>query len=397
MEIDADNLVLIAAIAVLAPILADVSPGRRLPIVVAEVALGIILGPSLLGIVETDELTEALSSIGLAFLFFLAGLELDPARIRGRPLDLGGGGWAISLATGLAVAAGLAATGLIDSPILVGLALTTTALGTLMPILRDTGVVEQRLGAFIVGAGAAGEFLPLVALSVITAFVVGEPLHSALLIVFAIVAVVAGAVALRARPARLVRLLGATMHSSGQLAVRLAILILAALVALATGFGLDLVLGAFTAGIVVGIALQVEGEESLDAAEFRSKIEAVGFGFLVPVFFIATGIDFDLDALVSDPAALALVPGFAVLFLLTRGLPVALLYRRALPDGRDRASLALFSAAALPLLIAITTLGVDSGSMKESEALSLIGAGMLSVLVFPILGLAVRRRSGERA
>jgi Kef-type K+ transport system membrane component KefB len=187
------------------------------------------------------------------------------------------------------------------------------------------------------------------------------------------------------------------MHSSGQLAVRLAILILAALIALATGFGLDLVLGAFTAGIVVGIALQVEGEESVDATEFRSKIEAVGFGFLIPVFFIATGIDFDLDALVSDPAALALVPGFALLFLLTRGLPVALLYRGALPEARERVALGLFSAAALPLLIAITTLGVEAGTMKESEALSLIGAGMLSVLVFPILGLMVGRSAHRSA
>lgn len=390
MAAEAQNLLLIALIAALAPIVADLLP-IRLPVVVAEVGIGIIIGPSVLGLVDTDELIEALAVFGLAFLFFLAGLELDLERIKGRPLRLGAAGWVVSLVVGMLVALALGLSGAIDSPVLVGLALTTTALGTLMPILRDAGVLGDDAGPFVVAAGAAGEFLPLVGLSVIVAVDAGEPWKSTLLVAFGFVALLAAAVALRSRPPRIVRLIATTMHSSAQLAVRLAVLLLVALIALAADLGLDLVLGAFTAGIVASLALRGQGRE---AEDFRSKMEAVGFGFLIPIFFIATGIDFDLDQLLADPAALALVPGFALLFLLVRGLPVYLLYRSGDVAPRERPSLAMFSAAALPLLIAITSLGVETGTMSESEALSLVGAGMLSVLLFPVLGVALRPGAG---
>ncbi|MBA2240467.1 MAG: cation:proton antiporter [Solirubrobacterales bacterium] len=389
---EAENLLLIALIAVLAPIIADLTPAIRLPVVVAEVAIGIVVGPSVLDLVGTDVLIETLAVFGLAFLFFLAGLELDFERIGGRPLRLGAAGWVFSLALGMTIALLLGMTGVIDSPVLVGLALTTTALGTLMPILRDAGVLADDAGPFVVAAGAAGEFLPLVGLSVIVAIESGEPWKSALLLAFGLIALATAAIAVGAQPRRIVRLVGTTMHSSAQLAVRLAVLLLVALVALAADLGLDLVLGAFTAGLIAGLV--VKGDEHA-AAELRSKLEAVGFGFLVPIFFITTGIDFDLDLLLADPAALALVPGFAVLFLAVRGAPVYLLYRsRDLSPG-ERPSLALFSAAALPLLIAITALGVETGAMSKSEALSLVGAGMLSVMLFPILAMALRPRPPE--
>jgi Kef-type K+ transport system membrane component KefB len=386
VEITEASIVVVAAVAVLAPILADLTPRVRVPIVVAEVALGVIVGPEVLGLAEVDDFIDALSVFGLAFLFFLAGMEIDFERIRGRPVQLGFAGWWLSFALGLAIAFALWAVGAITAPVLVGLAVTTTALGTLMPILRDAGVLGGRFGDYLVAAGGAGEFLPVVAVSVILAVESGEPARTALLLVFAAIAAAIGVVAVRSRPARVVRLVQTTMGTSGQLAVRLALLMVVGLAVLAAELDLDVILGAFVAGIVVGIVIR-----GTDAGEFEAKLDAVGFGFLIPIFFIVTGMEYDLDALLSDPIDVVLVPAFAALFLLCRGLPALLLYRRDLPRS-ELPPLALFSAAALPLVIAITEIGTETGAMDEREAVALVSAGMLSVLVFPILALTRLRR-----
>jgi Kef-type K+ transport system membrane component KefB len=386
VEITHVDILVVVAVAALAPILVDLTRRMRVPVVVAEIALGIVVGPQVLGLAETDSFIEALSTFGLAFLFFLAGMEIEFERIRGAPIARGVAGWLTSVVLGAIVALVLHQTGVIDATVLVALALTTTALGTLMPILRDSGILAERFGAFVVGAGAAGEFCPVVIVSVILAVDAGDPWRSALLFVFAAVVVLAALVALRAAPPRVVRLVGTTMQTSGQLAIRLSLLLIVALAVLASEFGLDVILGAFGAGIIVGMLIR-----GSDSQEFAAKLDAIGFGFLIPVFFIATGMDFDVDALLDDPGALALVPGFALLFLLTRGLPVLLLYRRDL-NRAERLPLALFSAAALPLLVAITQIGLDTGTMKTEVAVALVGAGMLSVLVYPLLAMSVRRR-----
>ena len=389
MEIDLSNLLVVAGVAVLAPVLADLSRRARLPTVVAEIFLGILVGPELLGLAELDGLLDALSTFGLAFLFFLAGIEIDFERIRGAPARAGALGWLLSVVLGGVVALALHLSGVIHATVLVALALTTTTLGTLMPILRDSGVLDQRFGRFVVGAGTAGEFGPIVLVSVILAFDADEPLRATLLFAFAAIVVVATVIAVRARPARVVRLLQTTMGTSGQLAVRLSLLLVIALAALAAEFGLDVILGAFAAGILVGIVIR-----DSEASEFLGKLDAVGYGFLIPLFFITTGMGYDLDALGEDPATLLMVPGFTLLFLLVRGLPAMLLYRKTLPRP-DRIALALFSAAALPLLVAITQIGLDTHTMRSEVAVSLIGAGMLSVLIYPLLALLVHRR-GER-
>jgi len=389
MEIDLSNLLVVAGVAVLAPVLADLSRRARLPTVVAEIFLGILVGPELLGLAELDGFLDALSTFGLAFLFFLAGIEIDFERIRGAPARAGALGWLLSVVLGGVVALALHLSGVIHATVLVALALTTTTLGTLMPILRDSGVLDQRFGRFVVGAGTAGEFGPIVLVSVILAFDADEPLRATLLFAFAAIVVVATVIAVRARPARVVRLLQTTMGTSGQLAVRLSLLLVIALAALAAEFGLDVILGAFAAGILVGIVIR-----DSEAREFLGKLDAVGYGFLIPVFFITTGMGYDLDALGEDPATLLMVPGFTLLFLVVRGLPAMLLYRKTLPRP-DRIALALFSAAALPLLVAITQIGLDTHTMRSEVAVSLIGAGMLSVLIYPLLALLVHRR-GER-
>lgn len=388
MEINREDIFVVAAVAAASPILADLSRRVRVPIVVAEIGLGIIVGPQLLDIASTDDFIDGLSTLGLAFLFFLAGLEIEFEKIRGMPLRLGALGWGISLALGMALALSLWLTGVVDAPILVGLALTTTALGTLMPILRDSGILAERFGGFVLGAGAVGEFGPVVIVSVILALEAGEPWRTALLFVFAAVVMIAMLVATRAQPDRIVRLIESTMSTSGQVAVRLTLMVLVGLAVLASEFGLDVILGAFAAGIIVGFVTR-GGTES---GEFEAKLDALGYGFLIPIFFISTGMDFDLDALLESPSAIALVPGFALLFLVARGVPAWLLYRGEL-ETTDRRALALLSASALPLLVAITEIGTETGVMRTEEAVALVGAGMLSVLVFPLVALALRVRA----
>lgn len=391
MEITRESLLIVAAVAAFAPIVADLTPRVKVPIVVAEIALGIIVGPEVLELAKADDFIQQLSTFGLAFLFFLAGMEIDFERVAGRPATLAATGWAISLAIGMALAVLLWLAGVASAPVLVGLALTTTALGTLMPILRDSRLIDEPIGRYVLGVGAVGEFAPVVAVSVILAFEAGELWRSMLLFVFAAATVAATFLALRARPERVVRLVATTMGTSGQLAIRLTLFLLVALVVLAADLGLDVILGAFAAGIVVGIVIR-----GTEAQEFEAKLDAVGFGFLIPIFFIETGMEFDLNALLDDPSGLLMVPAFALLFLVCRGLPAWLLYRGVLPRS-ELPPLALFSAAALPLVVAITEIGTETGAMDEQEAVALVGAGMLSVLLFPILALSRRDRSaGQR-
>lgn len=386
LEITTETLIVVVAVAAFAPLLADLTPKVLVPIVVLEMVLGIIVGPEVLGFAEPGPLVEALSTFGLAFLFFLAGLEIEFERLAGRPATLAAVGWGVSLALGAAIATLLWAVGPVDAPILVGLALTTTALGTLMPILRDSGMLRDRFGSYILGIGSIGELAPIVAVSMVLAYEAGHPWRSTLLIVFGIVAVLAAVGAIRIRPARIVRVVNETMQTTGQFAIRLALLTIVALVVLAADLGLDIVLGAFTAGIVVGVVTR-----GTDTRAFESKLDAIGFGFLIPIFFIYTGMTFALDAL-AKPETLAMLVGFALLLLVVRGLPAMLLYRRDL-TAAERRPLALLSAAGLPLIVAITQVGTDVGVMPEQEAVALVGAGMLSVLVYPLLAITLRRRA----
>lgn len=387
MEISRESLLVVVAVAALAPILADLTPRVAVPVVIAELALGIAVSPELLDLAEPDELMEALAAFGLAFLFFLAGFEIDFERIRGRPAALGLAGWGISLVLGIGAAAALWAAGIAEAPLLVGLALTTTAVGTLMPILRDSGILGGRLGPYVLGAGAVGELGPIVAVSVILAVDAGEAWRSSLLLVFAAVTILGTVLALHVRPALITRLVTTTMHTSGQLAVRLTLLVIVALVVLAADLGLDIVLGAFAAGLLVRFA-----SGRTEAGAFEAKLDAVGYGFLIPIFFIHTGLTYDLKQL-NDPSTLVLLFAFAALLLIVRGLPAWLLYRRHLSAAELR-PLALFSAAGLPLIVAITEIGTGTGAMDEAEASALVGAGMLSVLAFPILALALKRQPG---
>ena len=385
MQIDLAALVTITALAAAAPIVADFVPRPKPPVVVVEIFLGIIVGPPVLHLVHVTPLADLLSQFGLAFLFFLAGFELEPERVRGIPARLAVTTWLISLALAFGIAAGLEAAGVIVDYLFVGCALTTTALGTLTPILRDTGDLESEFGAFVMASGAVGELGPIVLIALLLTSATNRTASALLLVAFALLAVAAAVAAPHVRPHRIVSIIERTMEATGQLAVRLSVFVLAALVYLTSRLGLDLVLGAFSAGMLVSIAAGPESRRLL-----QPKLDAVAFGVFVPIFFVVTGMRFDLKAVDGEAAGIEKLILFLLLFLVVRGLPSYVLARRAL-SVPDRRALALYASTGLPLIVAVTTLGIAAGEMRASTAAGLVGAGMVSVLVYPVVAGTVRR------
>ncbi|MFE6333032.1 cation:proton antiporter [Streptomyces sp. NPDC057798] len=384
----AGTLILIMSIAVLAPLLAH-GVGRRLPVplVIFEIALGILVGPDVLGWAGEGEVIDVLADLGLAMLIFLAGYEIEFDKVRGATLRRSVRAWLISLAVGLGLATLLSG---FDRGVYIGTALTSTALGTVLPMLRDAGDLRSRFGSVMLTFGAVGEFGPIIAIALLLSG--RSPGRStAVLAAFALLTAVAVWWATRPRPPWFTRVVELTLHTSGQFAVRLVVLLLAVMLGVSQALGLDTLLGAFAAGVIARLVLHGSAPQS--AEPVMEKVEAMGFGFLVPVFYVVTGIEFDLDSLLSGGRALLLLPLFLVLFLAVRGLPVYALAPRDL-GRRDRGALTLFAATALPLVVAITTIGVDAGTMRTDEAAALVGAAMVSVLVFPLAGLRLR---GERA
>lgn len=385
------TLLLILVAALLAPLIAASVPKLRVPALVLEIAFGIIIGPQVLDLVAVTPPIELLSNLGLASLIFMAGFELDPNRLRGEPMRLASMGWATSIVLGLGLALLFHVTGLVISQLFVGLALTTTALGTLLPILRDAGLLPTKLGTHVLAIGSVGEFGPIIAIALVLSGASPTDAVQSLL-VFVAVAILVFIWARRPGDGALRRAVGSTIRSSGQLYVRLALLLVAALAWVAAELGLDFLLGAFTAGMVYRLFLSSAGAEEVETVEV--KLEAVAFGYVIPIFFVVTGVTYDLDALLNSTKALVMVPLFLVSFLVVRGVPV-LLYRKDLTDPNDRRALVFFSATALPLVVAITTLGVEAEQMRPSTAAALVGAGMVSVILFPLLGMAAARRSAR--
>lgn len=377
-------LLLILLLAVIAPLINQMPTRVRLPLVVTELLLGMAFGPQGLDLIAAEGVIPSLSALGLCFLFFLAGMELDFARLRGAPLRLGTIGWMLSLALAAGAAYGLHSAGLIADPLLIAVALSTTAIGTLMPILRDAGELDTPLGTLVLGAGAMGEFGPIILFSLLLTGGHGVGEATGLLMTFIFIAIAGASLLMRLRPPPIVALMTRTLHGTSQLPVRSAMLILGTMVVLADAFGLNLLLGGFAAGALVGLVAR-----GPDSEAFRHKLDALGFGFFIPIFFVVSGTQIDVAALAASPEALARVPLFLVLLLLVRGLP-AVLYRRAL-DGRQCVALGLLSATSLPLIVVIAGMGKASGAISSQNAAALVGAAILSVLLFPLLALALRR------
>jgi Kef-type K+ transport system membrane component KefB len=379
-----DDLVAVALVAALAPLLVAMLPGPRIPQVIVFLIGGVLIGPHVLGLAESSSI-QLLANIGLGFLFLLAGYELDPHLLREESGRLAIVGWLISAAIAVGVAAALTAAGYIKDYVPVGLALTTTALGTLLPILRDNDMLGGRFGRYVFAAGAVGELFPILIIAVF----LGQRGSFVALASVALTGALALALTVMpwlARSGAVQRIVTEGQEATGQVTLRWSMVLLFTLLAVAARFGLDVVLGAVLAGMVLrGWTRRLK----IDTTSLEHKFDAVGYGIFIPIFFVSSGMSFDLKSISEDPLRLLLFFG---LLLVVRGLPSLLVYRHALPSVQ-RLEMTFITATSLPLLIALATIGEQDGVMIPATAASLIGAGVLSVLVFPLIAVGLHRRA----
>jgi Kef-type K+ transport system membrane component KefB len=382
------NLLIVMAVAFTAPLLLGLFPRLLLPSVVLEIVAGIVVGPSVLGWVEVDEAIEVVALLGLAFVLFLAGLEIEFEKLRGRVLRLTLIGFAISFAVALVVSLGLSAVDLVDTPLLVAIILCSTSLGVLVPVLKDSGQLATNFGQLIIAAASIADFGAIILLSI---FFSGEGgTGSTLLLLgalFVLAATVFFAVKGAERSRRLREDLLRLQDTTAQIRIRASLVLLVGFAAMAESLGLEVILGAFIAGAIVSL---VDRDQATTHPEFRRKLEAVGFGFFIPAFFVTSGVRFDLDALIATASNLLMVPVFLAALLLARGVP-AIVYRGAL-DGRQTAIAGLMQATSLPFIVAATAIGRELDLIDAAASAAMIGAGLLSVLLFPLGGLLLLRR-----
>jgi Kef-type K+ transport system membrane component KefB len=383
------NLLVVMAIAFAAPLLLGLVPRVQLPSVVLEIVAGIVVGPSVLGIAEVDEAVQVIALLGLAFVLFLAGLEIEFEKLRGEVLRITLLGFALSFAIAVVVALGLSAGGLVDTPLLVAIILCATSLGVLVPVLKDSGEITSTFGQLIIAAASIADFGAIILLTI---FFSGEGGTGSTLLLLGALFVLAATVLGVVRGAEHSMLIRADLlrlqDTTAQIRVRAALVLLVGFAALAETLGLEAILGAFIAGAIVSLA---DRDEVMTHPDFRRKLEAVGFGFFIPAFFVTSGLRFDLDALTASASSLLMVPIFLLALLAARGLP-AIVYRRAL-DVRHTAIAGLMQATSLPFIVAATAIGRELDLIDAAGSAALIGAGLLSVVFFPLGGLLLLRRA----
>jgi Kef-type K+ transport system membrane component KefB len=384
-----ENLLAICAIAFVVPLLLGFVPRLRVPSVVVEIAVGILVGPSVLGWVRVDEVVAVLAALGLGFLLFLAGLEIDLRGLGGRTLKVSAAGYLVTIALGLVVGLGLQAVSWASSGLLVAITLSATSLGLVIPVLKDAGAESGDVGRLTITAATVADFAAVVLLSLFFSATGSAGTTVVLLAAFvALAAVLALAVGRAGRVMRLGDVLVRLQDTTAEVRVRAAVVLFVGFVALAGRFGIETILGAFVAGAVVGAV----DRDASSHPHFRTKLEAIGYGFLIPVFFIASGIRLDLAGLFAAPSAFLRVPVLLLALLAVRGVP-ALLYRGTL-DGRSTLAAALLQATSLPFIVAATQIGVAAGAITPVTAAALVCAGVLSVLIFPAVALGLLRGAG---
>jgi Kef-type K+ transport system membrane component KefB len=387
------DLLIITAVAAGVPLALGWAPRLRVPSVVLEIVAGIVLGPSVLGWVRVDLPVQILALVGLAFLLLLAGLEIDVRGISGRLLGLAGAGYVVSAGLAVLVGFGFRSLGWTPSPLLLAVALTATSLGLVVPVLKDAGKIGDPVGQTTIAAASVADFTAIVLLTLLFSTSGGGAGTTALFLgVFGVlVAVLALALGRVGRSMRLGEVLVRLQDSTAEIRVRLVILLLVAFVALAERFGLETILGAFLAGALVGLV----DRDSATHPRFRAKLDAIGYGFLIPVFFVSSGVGLDLRGLFEHPSALIRVPVFLVALLVVRGVP-AMLFVRSL-GRRGATAVGLLQATSLPFLVTVAQIGTATGRLSGTNAAALVCAGLLSVLIFPAVSLGLLGRSGRPA
>jgi len=387
------GVLVVAAVAFAVPLGLGLVPSVRVPSVVLEIAAGIVLGPAILGLVEVDVALEVLALIGLAFLLFLAGLEIDLDRLRGERLRSAATAFLVSLALALGVALALRAMGLIQAPLFVAIMLSATALGIVVPVLADAGALGTALGQRVIAAASIADFAAVILLSLFFSEE-ADSIWATLLLLCGFVALVAAigvALAEVGRSRGLQSALRMLQDTSAQIRVRGALLLLVGFAVLAQFLGLEVILGAFIAGAVLRL---LDSGGAMTHPSFRSKLDAVGYGVFIPFFFVTSGMELDLGAVFGGGAAsLATVPVFLLALLLVRGLP-AVLYRSSV-GTRGAIAAGLLQATSLPFLVAAADIGVELEVLTSRTGAAIVLAGLLSVLMFPLLALTLLRSRGR--
>lgn len=387
-EASFNSLAVVMGVAFLAPLVLGLLPRLRVPAVVLEIVLGIIVGPQVLGWASVDEPVQIVALIGLAFLLFLAGLELDFDQLRGQLLKVAAVGFGISLL--LAVVAGFAldAVGFVRNPLLAAVVLTATSLGLVIPVLKEGGHSSTRFGQLVIAGASIGDFAAVLLLSLLFSRDSTDTGTKVVLLVGFVLAValIIFTLSRHRHSMPISRVLTKLQDTTAQIRVRGSVLLLLILVVLAGQFGLETILGAFIAGAIVSV---VDRDGVRTHPQFRLKLEAIGYGFLIPVFFVTSGLRFDLNALVDAPSTLLRVPVFLVALLVVRGIP-AFVYR-PLVGSKGAIAAGLLQATSLPFIVAAMDIGLAIGAVTQATAAAFIAAGLLSALVFPVIALGVLR------
>src|SRR5215217_6046467 len=387
-DISLTGLLIVAAIAFVVPLALGLVPALRVPSVVVEIMAGIVIGPAVLGVVEVDLALQVMALLGLAFLLLLAGLEIDLDRLRGARLRSAATGFVISLAVALGIGLGLYAAGLIQAPLLVAIILSSTSLGIVIPVLTDTGQASTPLGQLIIAGSSIADFGAIILLSLFFSGDSSSVGATLLLIGAFVVLVIATGVALAEveHSSHLSSALTRLQDSSAQIRVRGAFLLLIGLVVVAQLLGREVILGAYFAGAVLRL---LDRDEMMTHTGFHTKLQAVGFGVFIPFFFVSSGMQLDVGALLAGGATLALVPVFVLALLLARGLPAAL-YRPMVGD-RNSVAAGLLQATSLRYIVAATGIGKELGILSSAVGAAMVVAGLLSVILFPLGALTILR------
>ena len=377
------QLLVVASISALAPVVSALIPRIPVPQVVLLILGGVAIGPAGLGMESSAEL-QLIANVGLGFVFLLAGFEIDPVTLVARTGRLAVGTWCSSAVAATLIVGGLAAVGYVHAFVPVALALTTTALGTVLPILRENALLSRPFAHLFLPVGAIGELFPILAIAI---FLGVNSRFSALISILAIalIALLLAASERMLRGRRVANIVAEGADTTGQTPLRFAILLLLGLLVLAGEFGIDVVLGAFLAGAVLRRWAPVE------VRSLEGKLDAVGYGFFIPVFFVTAGMNVDVNSIVESPLRLLV---FFALLLAVRGLPVLVVFRKELARGQ-RVQLMLCTATSLPLIVALTEIGLRNGTMLSANAAALVGAGVLSVLLFPLSAVLLEQRANR--
>lgn len=383
------SLAIVAAVGFFVPLLLGFVPRLRVPSVVLEIVVGVVLGPSVLGWVHVDEPVRIFSRLGLASLLFLAGLETELDRLRGGLLRVAVTGFLLSLLLSIVFCSGLGAVGLLESPLFVAIILASSAIGIVLPLLKDAGEMATPFGQTVIVGISIADFGTVLLLTLLFSAQGGSAWKTLFLLAMVVLLCVLMAVGAGGLGhwERLSKTLERLQDTTAMIRVRGAALLLIVFVVLVERLGLELMLGAFVAGAFLGY---LDRDPRSTHPHFLMKLQAVGFGVFIPVFFVTSGIQLDLRALTAGGSTLATVPVFLVGLLIVRGIP-ALFYRRI--AGPRRAIVAgLLQATSLPLLVAGARIGVELGRISQTTSAALVAAGMLSVLIFPPAALSLLQR-----